>query len=148
GKQVVAAGVEGLLDGVGLGGADDEVSYIEQQVTVPVGMPYLAYWHWIASQDACGFDIAFVRVNGSTVNQYDLCTSQDTGGWVKRVVDLSAFQGQSVTLQIRVETNSSLNSNLFVDDVAFQSSPTAPENARSGRVGEDASAPKPEELLR
>jgi hypothetical protein len=66
-----------------------------------------------------------VLVNSTTVDVYNLCSSQNTGGWVKHVVNLSAYSGQSVTLQIRVETNSDLNSNLFVDDVAFQSSPAA-----------------------
>ncbi|HJX36987.1 MAG TPA: S8 family serine peptidase, partial [Anaerolineae bacterium] len=32
---------------VWLGGDYDELSYVEQQVTVPPGSPYLAYWHWI-----------------------------------------------------------------------------------------------------
>jgi hypothetical protein len=39
------------------------------------------------------------------------------------VVNLSAYANQCVTVQIRVTTDSSLNSNLFIDDVAFQSTP-------------------------
>ena len=34
-------------------------------------------------------------------------------------VNLSAYAGQSVALQIRVVTDGSLNSNLFVDDASF-----------------------------
>jgi hypothetical protein len=30
-----------------LGGADNEISYVRQQVTVPVGSPFLGYWHRI-----------------------------------------------------------------------------------------------------
>jgi hypothetical protein len=104
-----------------LGGEDNEVSSIEQQVTVSAGSPYLAYWHWIASADDCGYDFAYVVVNGSQiVDSYSLCTSSSTGGWVKHVVNLSAYAGQTVLLQIRTETDSFLNSNLFVDDVSFQ----------------------------
>jgi hypothetical protein len=112
--------------GVWLGGDYDEVSYIQQQVTVPMSNPYLAYWHWIASEDNCGFDFGKVIVNGGIVaDVYDLCTSENTGGWVKHVVNLGAFGGQSVSLQIRAEADFSLNSNLFVDDVSFQASALA-----------------------
>jgi hypothetical protein len=107
------------------GGDYDEIAYIEQQVSIQVGTPYLVYWHWIASQDACGFDFAYVRINGTTVDQYELCTSNNTGGWVSHSVDLSAYAGQSVSLQIRTETDSSLNSNLFIDDVSLAASPAA-----------------------
>ncbi|HJX37531.1 MAG TPA: hypothetical protein VJ714_02925, partial [Anaerolineae bacterium] len=69
----------------------------------------------------CGHDFAGVIVNGSTVvDVYDLCQSANTGWWVKHVVNLSAYAGQSVFVQIRAETDSSYYSNLFVDDVAFQ----------------------------
>jgi len=105
---------------VWLGGDYDDISYIEQQVTVPATTHYLAYWHWISSEDVCGWDFGGVIINASVVDVYDLCQSTNTGGWVKHVVDLSAYGGQSVSLQIRAETDSSLNSNLFVDDVSFQ----------------------------
>lgn len=108
-----------------LGGDYDDVSYIQQQVTVPAGAPYLAYWHWIASADACGWDFARVRINGANVHSYDLCSSTSTGGWVKKVVNLGAYANQSVMLQVRVETDSSLNSNLFLDDFAFQATAAA-----------------------
>ena len=106
-----------------LGGEFDDISYVQQSVGVSAGTPYLAYWHWIASADACGYDYGGVLVNGTVVDVYTLCTTSSTGGWVKHVVNLSAYAGQIVTLQIRVEADSSGNSNLFVDDVAFQSSP-------------------------
>jgi hypothetical protein len=108
-----------------LGGDYDDISYLQQQVTVPGSAPYLAYYHWIASADSCGWDYAQVRINGTTVQQYDLCTSQSTGGWVRHTVYLGSYAGQSVTLQIRVETDSSYNSNLFVDDVTFAASAAA-----------------------
>jgi hypothetical protein len=105
-------------------GGDVEISYIQQQVTVPASAPYLAYWHWIDSVENCGYDFASVRVNGSVVETYDLCSSANTYGWVKHVVNLSAYTGQpgppSVALQIRVETHNGWGSILLVDDVAFQ----------------------------
>jgi len=109
---------------VWLGGDLDDVSYIEQQVTVLPSVPYLAYWHWIASADVCGYDVAKVIVDATNVvDTYDLCSSSETGGWVMRVVNMSAYAGQTVSLQLRVETDASDNSNLFIDDVVFQSTP-------------------------
>ena len=116
---------------VWLGGDLDDVSYIQQQVTVPSGSPYLSYWHWIASEDTCGYDYGSTLIDGSEVDAYDLCSSENTGGWVQHTVDLSAYEGQSVSLQIRAETDSSANSNLFVDDVTFQSSPLLVQVERS-----------------
>ncbi len=89
---------------------------------MPAGAPYLTYYHWIASADACGYDFGGVLVNGAVVDVYTLCTSTSTGGWVKHVVNLGSYANQSVMVQIRSENDSSLNSNLFVDDVSFESS--------------------------
>ncbi len=112
-----------------LGGDDFERSYIEQQVTVPANRPYLVYWHWVDSMDDCGYDFGGVVVDSYTVvDVYDLCAAEDTRGWVKHVVNLSAYKGQSVSLQVRAETDSSYSSSLFVDDVSFQSSASAGPN--------------------
>ena len=94
-----------------------------------VGYSALAYWHWIASEDLCGYDFGGVLINSTVVDVYDLCSSTNTGGWVKHVVNLSAYAGQSVSLQIRAETDDSLNSNLFVDDVSFQASASSAKNS-------------------
>jgi len=103
-----------------LGGDIDEISYIEQQVMVPVQTSSLRYWHWIDSEDLCGFDIATVTVNGSVEAQYDLCESANTGGWAFHEVSISSYAGQTVTLRIHVDTDDTWNSNLFVDDVSFE----------------------------
>jgi len=108
-----------------LGGDDDEVSYIRQQVTVPSDRPYLAYWYWINSADACGADRGSVIVDGVVAESYYLCTTRNTGGWVQHVIDLSRYKGKNVELQLRVETNSSGISNWYIDDIWFQDSPTA-----------------------
>ena len=111
-----------------LGGEFDDISYIEQQITIPGGTPYLVYWHWIASEDECGYDIGRVMVNNVEVDSYDLCNSTSTSGWVTHSVNLSAYIGQNVMLQIRAETDFILNSNLFVDDVSLQASaPLSPQ---------------------
>lgn len=102
-----------------LGGDDNEISYIEQTVTVPTDRPFLTYYHAIASEDACGYDFGGVLINGEVIDVYDLCADNNSSNWERHVVNLSAFAGQTVALQIRSETDGSLNSNLLVDDVAF-----------------------------
>lgn len=110
-----------------LGGDNNEVAYVQQSVTVPAAAPYLSYWHWIASSESsCIYDFGSVQVNGTSVDTYGLCSSSNTGGWVRHTVNLSAYSGQTVTLRIRATTDSSVNSNLFVDDVSFQASASAP----------------------
>jgi hypothetical protein len=104
-----------------LGGDHSEVASISQTVLVPSTSPYLAYWHWINSGDSCGKDVARVVVNSTVVASYDLCATHNTPGWAQRVVDLSAHAGRTVTLQIKVETDSAGVSNLYIDDVWFQS---------------------------
>jgi hypothetical protein len=103
-----------------LGGDDDEVSYIEQQVTLPAGDANLTYWHWIGSADSnCAHDFGGVLINDAVVDVYSLCDAENTDGWVQHTVGLSAYAGQAVTLQIRAETDSADSSSLFIDDVAL-----------------------------
>ena len=104
-----------------LGGDDDETSTIEQTVTVPPDRPFLTYYHGIASEDACGYDYGRVLVDGAVVEQYTLCRNSNTPDWAYRVVNLSAYAGRTVALQFRATTDGSLNSNLLIDDVAFNS---------------------------
>lgn len=106
-----------------LGGDNDEISNLSQTVTVPTGGSYLSYWYWFQSTDVCGFDLATVKVNGTVVAQADLCDTNNTNGWAHTSLDLSSYAGQTVTLTFGAETDSSILSNFFVDDVSFQSTP-------------------------
>lgn len=105
-----------------LGGGDNETSFLQQVVTVPTMAPYLHLWGWIDSGDYCGYDFAFIRINNITVKTYDLCWATDMSGWGEDAIDLRSYAGQTVTLQVRVETDSSLVSSLLVDDFFFSSS--------------------------
>lgn len=103
-----------------LGGDDNELSALTQRVTIPASNPILRFWYWIASQDYCGYDFGGVVINNSqVVDAFTLCEARDTNGWVLRTVDLSAYAGQTVDLQLRADTDGSLNSNLFIDDVVL-----------------------------
>jgi len=103
-----------------LGGVVDEIAYIQQQVTVPSSCPNLVFYHWIDSTDICGYDYGFVRINGTIVSTIQLCSPNNTGGWVQRSINLSSYANQTVTLQIRAENDFSASSDWFIDDVAFQ----------------------------
>jgi thermitase len=115
-----------------LGRNVNEVASIEQEMVVPTGAPHLHYWHWIWSEDACGFDFASVWVNDVMVETYALCASQNTDGYAEHVVDLTAYAGQRIRLRIRVETDSDFNSNLYIDDVSFQVDASADPSVRQG----------------
>lgn len=129
---------------VWLGGANDETSYIEQAVTIESQTPYLTYWHWIASEDVCGYDYGYVIVNGVVVDQYALCESESTGGWVQHSANLSTYTGQTVILKIQSVNDSSMNSNLLIDDVAFSSSTAASvQQQSSAQIDADAAELKP-----
>ncbi|MDM8529203.1 trypsin-like serine protease [Anaerolineales bacterium HSG24] len=123
-----------------LGGEPDDLSVIGQTVTVPSNTPYLGYWHWIASADECGYDFGQVIVNGElAVDKYDLCSPNNTNGWVYHTADLRAYTGQSITLDIAATTNGTNNSNLFIDDVGF--------TATASRIATNPPAWNPEVLL-
>jgi hypothetical protein len=107
--------------GLWLGGGDDEVAYVEQQVDLPPGELELTYWRWIASDDSCGYDFGTVRVNGTIVQQFNLCNAENTQGWQPAQVDLTPYAGQTAMIQFRAETDVSAVSNLYIDDVVLES---------------------------
>ncbi len=86
--------------------------------------PYLSYWRWIASEEpgTCA-NLARVIVNGTTVEQFALCSTTNTHGWVEQVLDLKAYAGKTVNLQFTVTIKSAENGNLYLDDIQFQSTP-------------------------
>lgn len=107
-----------------LGGDANDISAIEQAVVVPIERPYLRYWHWIRSADECRYDYGGVIIDRQmVVESYTLCDDTATGGWVRRSVNLSAYAGKLVKLQFRAETDNKTNSDLFIDDVSFSTTP-------------------------
>lgn len=102
-----------------LGGANNEYSTLEQQVIVPSPNPILTFWYWIDSQDWCDYDSASVMLGAVTLVNYELCSANGTGGWVQQSLDLGAYAGQTQVLKFVAQTDGSLNSNFFLDDIAF-----------------------------
>lgn len=103
-----------------LGGDYNEDSILWQEVTIPFVNPTLTYWLWIDSEDDCGYDVAGVTLSViDVVDAYWLCAANNTGGWMKRTVDLSAFSGKTFDLEFAAFNDDLLISNLFIDDVSF-----------------------------
>jgi len=117
---------------VWLGGEFSDESYIQQSVTVSAACPYLVFYHWIASADSCNYDYGYININGTNIETVNLCTTNDTGGWTVKSVNLIAYNGQMVTLRLRVTTNGTNNSNWFIDDVYFSSTGVSNQRETSG----------------
>jgi subtilisin family serine protease len=106
--------------------ANTETTSISQSVTVPSASPYLSFYHWVQSaESSCSWDYGYVRINGVSVSTLGLCSTNNTGGWVARSINLSAYAGQTVILEFRSVTDSSIISNWFIDDVSFRSTALA-----------------------
>ncbi|MBN2391421.1 MAG: peptidase S8 [Anaerolineae bacterium] len=106
-----------------LGGDNDESAYIQRSLAIPANTPYLKYWYWIDSGDACGHDFGQIRINDTAIQTYELCISNNTGGWVQEKLDLSSYTGMTVTLSITATTDHLSSSSLFVDDLIFVATP-------------------------
>ena len=105
-----------------LGGANNIDSRIEQTLIVPVDATRLSFYARIQSSDTgCKGDFAFLQINGVTVQRYALCYASQTNDWVRRTVDLSAYTNQQVNLTIRVTTNATDASQVFIDALQFGS---------------------------
>jgi hypothetical protein len=126
---------------VWLGGWENEISVLSQQITVNAGMPFLTYYHIISSDEGtCDNDAAGVDINGATVKAYDLCAATETGDWVKQSINVAAYAGQTVLLEFWAQTDGNLDlSSLFLDDVAFAASAAAAAPQETGPVGANAS---------
>lgn len=100
-------------------------------VLIPAGTPYLSYWIWIRSEEAtCGEDEGGVGVfpqggPSEAVDEFDLCAATQTDGWVKHTVNLSAYAGETVTIEFLAATfdHSEINSVVYWDDIGFQPTP-------------------------
>lgn len=84
---------------------------------------HLAYYYYIGSEetdcsDTSGEYVA-VSIDGIDVDGVNLCTDTSSVEWQQAGVDMSSYAGQTIEIMFTVSTNSVLNSNFFLDDVAF-----------------------------
>jgi len=130
-----------------LGGDANEASILSQDIYLAASARTLRYWHWIDSEDICDpdYDIAGVLINDTAVDAFLLCEAGNTNGWRLRTVDLNAYVGQNVILEIAAFTDNILNSNLFIDDVSLGSNSHFEAGKTSGESAYMIS--KPESLI-
>ncbi len=107
------------------GGINNENASLKQTVTVPAGAPYLGFWQIIDSEDACNdaYDVARIKVNNTEVKKTHLCLTTHNPNWTKTSVNLSAYAGQTVVLELHAKTDGLYTSSWLVDDLAFQAGP-------------------------
>jgi bacillopeptidase F (M6 metalloprotease family) len=122
-----------------LGGGNNERSRLSQTLTIPSGQSaYLSYWHWIESEDYCGYDYGYVQifVNNAlrTLQRYSLCSSTRTAGWVQQQLDLSAYAGRTVRVEFYVANDRSLISSLLIDDVSLRSGSACTSASAAGET--------------
>ncbi|HXF61328.1 MAG TPA: trypsin-like serine protease [Caldilineaceae bacterium] len=130
-----------------LGGGNDETSVLRQIVTLSERATNLSFYYQVRSAEGtCAFDFAGVEVDGTLILPIlPLCSTTVTPDWTPVAVDLSSYAGRTITLDFRVETDSSAPSSFFVDDISLSVSPPPPLlinsfTPASGRPGTDISA--------
>ncbi|HEV3155257.1 MAG TPA: protease pro-enzyme activation domain-containing protein [Candidatus Baltobacteraceae bacterium] len=105
------------LDGYNFPTTDPGVS---QTVNIPAGCTAtLSYYLFVGSNEpATPTDYFYVTVNGNTVQSFNNTTN--TGGYyVKKSVNVSAYAGQSATINFYAVQNGSQTTNFFVDTTAL-----------------------------
>ena len=109
-------------------GADfSETSWVSQSITVPVGRSLLNYWYIIDSAYSCGSDYFRVYVDATNPETLNLCTANNSSGWERGSIDLSVYQGSTITLKFEVTTTPSTMSAFYLDDVSLEATSRAVE---------------------
>jgi hypothetical protein len=117
-----------------MGGVLGEVAYLQKDIYINPSVPYLTFWHWVESgETVCGNDTVKILVNTDVVTNTHLCISENTDGWVQRSVNLQPYSNDHASLVFQVMTNNALNSNYYIDDISFASSPMANTLNRSSK---------------
>jgi hypothetical protein len=107
-----------------LGNRNRASGSVSQTVAIPLGARRLDFWLRVSSSDSAttANDYLYVEVVGSS-SPLATFTNRDrdpAGAYVWRSLDLSSWQGQSVTLRFRVTTNNKQPTSFLVDDVSLQ----------------------------
>jgi hypothetical protein len=121
------AAYDGTMDfwGAGYCGSDPVTSSVEQVVPVPAVDTTLSFWiiSYRPDADDTALDYAYVEVNGTQEWSYDLVQANDTyPNWVNVTVDLSAYAGQNVTLELGAVSAGTETGNIRFDYVEFAGS--------------------------
>lgn len=102
-----------------LGGTNNDLTYLGQPIMVDADRPYLVYWQWIVSNDVCGYDYGGIGIDDEWYASYTLCSPTTSDGWERQVINLSEFAGETVLLDFAVYNDSTIASQLLIDNVSF-----------------------------
>ncbi len=103
-----------------LGGDNYESAVLSQSgLTIDSSASTLWVWYSIYSNDDCGWDYGYVRVNSDLLYTWDLCTATASKTWKALSLDLSSYVGQTVTLSLSATTDQGYPSDLLIDDVGL-----------------------------
>jgi hypothetical protein len=107
-----------------LGGDDSETSAITQSpVTISSPGSKLYFWYFVSSlENNCTVEHGYVVINNTDiVYTWNLCVANATTSWQNLGIDLSAYNGQQVTISFVAQTDgvASTFSNLFIDDISL-----------------------------
>ena len=114
-----------------LGGFDYEVSAIGENVRLPNVTPlYMIFYYQIRASSGtdCGdpyySGLVLVEVNSQKLINGDyLCEYNNTSGWIKQSVNVSAYSGQTVPIVFRVEAPNFVWTYLYLDDISVGQTP-------------------------
>ena len=105
-----------------LGALNSETSTLSQTILLPVDAAMLNYYYRIRSFESsstCGDDMAYVKIGGSLLKSYELCSSNSSLLWAFEQIPIPAlYQGQVVELSIQVINDFDLVSDFFLDTVS------------------------------
>jgi hypothetical protein len=108
-----------------LGGEPSKTNQLQQTVTLPgaYSLSLEFAYYTVSFETVCTRDTAAVEAllgyDTRVLWSFRLCDAADTQGWRVASVDLGSLRGQSFILQFRSVLDSSVNSNLFLDNVRF-----------------------------
>jgi hypothetical protein len=123
------AAYDGIMDFWGGGYCNGTVttSSVAQTVAVPPANTTLSFWiiSYRPDADDPDLDQAYVEVNGTPVWTYDLIQANNTyPNWVNVTVDLSAYAGQNVSLELGATSAGASTGNIRFDYVEFAGPPS------------------------
>jgi hypothetical protein len=115
-----------------LAGVNDANDQVSLNLTLPADKPNvtLSFWWQIQSEEESGeFDglSVLVSANGNQRSLLTFGSANAVDQWQQSTVDLSEFAGQAIQLQFAAQTDSSLVTDFFLDDVAVQACGAAGE---------------------
>jgi hypothetical protein len=102
-----------------LGEDDNEVTTLSQNNISITSPTTLRLWYWTGSEDDCGWDFGYLRVNNDILYIWDLCYYSNTYSWVPLDIDLNAYNGQTVSISVQVTTDISYPSGMLIDDISL-----------------------------